>query len=559
MKTSEQKETSLFKRIKKQNSEAFAQALQRHGLLEVPQLLQMLRHAGKITDVEQMIGFLKSLLSNKDEIEMSYFMKILDENPHPLNDQIKEALQKQDAQTFVYKLLEKAGYYAYVVDTLEKQNAIKPFFKSEESLCTFDDHTRFIEYHSIHLIKKELIKDEAAFRKALEENDYEALKTCFEAAKDVIPRGNPPDRQDAYGVSVMPIQLRRGYISIKNRYNHNVPGCDNTFDSDPDQIIPGLSLGLKLLFGVDFKKHFLPMNFRYIQGNIVQIYTEKDDVFFGHNCYIHDSELFPIDPDYQVIVEEMIIDKKNNTITSPLKIPSLLTQVIEQEFKGKKIQEKKLSSGEKVLFADDTPIITFKEGQITHLNLPTVKNLKEGTLANLKELQSVTAPNLTYAHRYNFFHCPKLTEVNVPKLKKIGDNCFYRYKGNVDAPELEEAGEVCFVGCFHVHLPKLKKAAQGCFKMCYGKINLPSLVEVGNNSFVHCLDEVNVPELKEIVLMSSVAYLRATTFQKTVPYEGCFLDTDKRNVYAPFILGQTGRVVAYQHTSLEDKQKTTEG
>ena len=53
--------------------------------------------------------------------------------------------------------------------------------------------------------------------------------------------------QDVYGTSVICIQISKtsNFISIKNRYNHSVTNPDNTFNSNPDNIIDGLSSAIE--------------------------------------------------------------------------------------------------------------------------------------------------------------------------------------------------------------------------------------------------------------------------------------------------------------------------
>ena len=78
----------------------------------------------------------------------------------------------------------------------ELENAIKQYFAPDEELCTFRDPSRFQRYHIINAVRKDV---------------------------DKIKRGNPPQRDDEYGTSVISIQILKtgGFISIKNRYNHN--------------------------------------------------------------------------------------------------------------------------------------------------------------------------------------------------------------------------------------------------------------------------------------------------------------------------------------------------
>ena len=61
----------MYKKIKKQNGERFAQAIRAHhnGIFEIPELDKILRHAGR--DAEPLLPYLTSLLiKNDDEAEV---------------------------------------------------------------------------------------------------------------------------------------------------------------------------------------------------------------------------------------------------------------------------------------------------------------------------------------------------------------------------------------------------------------------------------------------------------------------------------------------------------
>ncbi len=56
------------------------------------------------------------------------------------------------------RLLDKAGYDAYIADTLEKQNAIQKYYATGEGLCTFRDPDRFKKYYIINAVRKDVDK-----------------------------------------------------------------------------------------------------------------------------------------------------------------------------------------------------------------------------------------------------------------------------------------------------------------------------------------------------------------------------------------------------------------
>lgn len=101
-------------------------------------------------------------------------------------------------------------------------------------------------------------------------------------------------REDLYGTSVISIQMSKsgGFISIKNRYNHSVPNCDNTFNSDPDKIIPGLSAALQAHFKVSFDNRAGLNDGFVLAGNkILKVNMEIEGISFGDTAYVKNGEL----------------------------------------------------------------------------------------------------------------------------------------------------------------------------------------------------------------------------------------------------------------------------
>lgn len=257
-----------FAKIKKQNGEAFAKVIRdfHNGIFEVPNIVEILKHAGfEASDAEKNLKYLVSLLSEEKKEE------------HVVRDPIE--------------LLSEAGYDAYVADTLEKQNAIKHHFKSNEELCTFRDHSRYQNYYIINCVKKNV---------------------------DEIRRENfsNPEREDDYGTSVISIQVAKtgGFISIKNRYNHSVPNCDNTFRSDPDNIIPGLSAAIQKYFNVSFngKGSSIADGFTLIGDRIFKINHEIAGINIGEIAYIKNGQLIEMGP-HEYLFDYIIFDAQTKT------------------------------------------------------------------------------------------------------------------------------------------------------------------------------------------------------------------------------------------------------
>ena len=160
----------MFQRIKKQNGEKAAQALrtQDSSFMDIEGLDYILKYAGR--EMEPLFPYLTGL---------------------------KKLTKEEGPDLDPIVLLDKAGYDAFYVDSLEKQNSIRPYFASGEEICTLRDPNRFRMNHIIHAVKK---------------NASDLKREDFKN----------PRREDEYGRSVISIQINKltGNIKITNRYNH---------------------------------------------------------------------------------------------------------------------------------------------------------------------------------------------------------------------------------------------------------------------------------------------------------------------------------------------------
>ena len=125
---------NIFEQIKKQNGEAFAQAVSSY--LDIPDIVKIVEHAGR--EPKPLLRYLFYLRNKLNtNTQLSDIKDILiDKNP--------------------FELLNEAGYNAYYVTNLEQQNAISKYFEPNEMLCTFKDTTRFNRYHIINAVKKDV-------------------------------------------------------------------------------------------------------------------------------------------------------------------------------------------------------------------------------------------------------------------------------------------------------------------------------------------------------------------------------------------------------------------
>ena len=319
---------SMYDIIKKQNGEHFAKAIRNYdnGIFDIPNIDKIVKYAGR--DAEPIMNYLVALKQIKIQ-EMSVHMD-------PIT------------------LLSKAGYNAYIADTLEKQNAIKKYYARGEELCTFRDNSRFKSYYIINAVRKDV---------------------------DKIKRSAHPSRDDKYGTSVISIQILKtgGFISIKNRYNHTVQNCDNTLDSNPDNIILGLSDAIKHHFNVDFSSQHVPLPNHYISihGQICRYNSEVENIYFGEDFYARDGQIYEIDKNSEIMIgngilfdikQKCFVDltRMNNTETMRYRFVMALNNATQ----GKKITVQKNPSGGRDILADGTQLLTVENGEIVNINLP---------------------------------------------------------------------------------------------------------------------------------------------------------------------------------------------
>ena len=320
---------SMYDIIKKQNGEHFAKAIRNYdnGIFDVPNIDKIVKYAGP--DAEPIMNYLVSLK----------------------NIQIEEHAVHQDP----IKLLDMAGYDAYIADTLKKQNAIKKYYASGEELCTFRDPDMFKNYHIINAVRKDV---------------------------DKIKRGKTPQRDDEYGTSVISIQILKtgGFISIKNRYNHTVKNCDNTLNSNPDNIILGLADAIKHHFDVDFSSQQVPLygNYTLIDKQIYHYKGELNNVYWSENSYVKDGHIVEIDKGSQIMLGDgLLLDlkqKEARNLTGWRKDD--FVESLNAAIKNKKLQIAKNPLGGHDVIADNKQILTVENAEIVNINIPDAHTIE---------------------------------------------------------------------------------------------------------------------------------------------------------------------------------------
>ena len=355
---------TMFDIIKKQNGEHFAKAIRAYdnGIFDIPNLDKIVKYAGR--EAEPLMNYLVSLKNVKIEEHAVH------QHPHDL--------------------LERAGYNAYYADTLEKQNWPKQFYAPGEELCTFRDPERYKKYHIVVAIKK---------------NVKEIKRENF----------SNPQREDEYGTSVLQIQMLKsgGFISIKNRYNHTVPNPDNTFNSNPDNIIPGLSDALKHYYHVDFssQKVQLPENYVFIDNQIVKYNYEINNVYFGENCYAKNGEVHEIDKQKELMLDYFILNLQDKSIKNPNGEKDGFMTALQEEIKDKKLQITVNEQGNKCLQADGKTILELDHGKIKSLHFDNVKKIDDKFLQYNEELSEISLSQVTNIGSRFLYWNKKLSEI----------------------------------------------------------------------------------------------------------------------------------------------------
>ena len=367
----------IYKKLKKQKGEKFAQVLRNHhnGLLEIPDLDKIVKHAGR--DAEPLLPYLMSLLAEND-----------DKTP-------------ETEPGCPFELLDKAGYDAFHADTLELQNSITPYFKQNERLCTFNDHARYQNYYMVHAVKK---------------NVDSILRSAFNGKEK---------RQDEYGTSVISIQIHKngGFISIKNRYNHTVSGCDHTFKSNPDNIIQGLSAALKNHFNVDFSTNAsqLPEGFIEMKNQIFQYHTESNGFYYGDQAWAKDGQIHTANKSAgDAMFDGFIFDNKTKTLK---KIDDDDKDSFADDFNRTYGGNKDLHVKDGNLMLGDDIIIGAENSRIKTLYLPGFTTMGDFCLGFADALTSFSAPHLTTMSDYCLYSVKALTSFSAPHLTNMGGNC----------------------------------------------------------------------------------------------------------------------------------------
>ena len=396
------------------------------------------------------------------------------------------------------ELLDKAGYILYPeCKTNEEILSFKPYYKSDEILCTF------------------------------REQRLDSCRVWFAVKKDIekIKRENflKPERQDEYGTSVISIQFTRGdtnILSIKNRYNHKVDNPDATFGNNLDNIIPGLSYAFAKEYNlnIDYDRSNaldIPWYIRAKDGKFYKYNVEYDNIYFcANNVVVKDDEVVKFDNKDYVVFDKYLLDLKEKLLFIPWQSSNSNSNDAFTKSVGR-IKDIKRQSTKK----EDTIYLTPFKGGLIEIGLskkseiiryinPNVKKIENDFLMENNSLQVLDLEKVTTIAEYFLNGNNALKIVNLPNVKTIGNSAF-EYNSTIkslDMPCLERVGDdFCRDNnvITNFNAPNLKRIGDRFFaenEDSLKYLNLPSVSDVGK-CFLESnvsLEELNAPNLKNV-------------------------------------------------------------
>ena len=501
-----------FDTIKKLYGEDFAKFCRTH-------LARIMSEEGKLPEILQSKihptkRLMDSIKENHSEGEfISYILRVF------VGDTPSE--HKTQAETPTPKeLMDKAGYILYECKTVEDINAFKKYYARGEKLCTFDSPgLRLQNNHVFWAVKKDVDK--------IKREDF-----------------TKPEREDEYGTSVISLQFRKDNhtLSIKNRYNHAVDYCDDTFSSNLENIIEGLTDSFDVHYGIredlstkklDLDDFVLGSDGKHYQFNVEQnnTYYCNDNIIIdnnwtGNNVKQYDKSRFEVFDIYildkkekKIFAHPSLEDKEDTTMTS-----LYLENVEVVKIKGTSDKIIKLSTTEghhfEIKINNQSQITEFfsdieechsnflrYSSNLKKCDLPNLKFMGECSLEWARNLEEINMPNIEIIKPRCMTFSGKIRKLKLTKLKEMGDEVLQNatWIQEFYAPELEELGEYCFSFCTNltdVSIPKVRVIKKYSFSYVdkLQKFDAPNIEEIKHGSLTAMgnLEKLDFPNLRAI-------------------------------------------------------------
>lgn len=369
-----------------------------------------------------------------------------------------------------------------------------------------------------------------------------------------------PNRQDAYGTSVISIQFTRkepSILSIKNRYNHSVSNSDSTFGNNLDAIAEGLTDA----FCQKYKIHLLDKNIPHLEldgytqgfdGKYYKYNFESGNTYFcPNNIVVDEGEVKVFDPKRYLLFDRYVLDIQEKTVQAYFdlgreeqgafvkalgeieeikRIPSSNGLTLQLTPVGGDIIEIKLNENNEIIFYRNPNVEQLDHSffyschSLVEADFPKLKTMKNSCFYQCPSLKKFSAPLLETIEN-NCFHKNQLVEIDLPSLKDILNYCFYYSPvlTKFSAPLLEKMGRCCLQKnqISELYLPSVISMEQECLlespsltklfapllqslgKSCFKKnqlveIDLPSIIYIEGNCFHEspALRKFSAPELE---------------------------------------------------------------
>ncbi len=264
-------------------------------------------------------------------------------------------------QAEIIEAFAKGGYDKVIFDDYDEILACKEYYRPRETICTYNNlRNRMSNYHMLVAVKENI---------------------------DDIRRGNPPRRDDAYGTSILNVQIAKNgsHMSIKNRYNHTVVAPDNTFDNNLDVVSHGLQRMVLGYYGFAKIGRDKPMypGIVEIGGVYLDWFAEANNVYYGDFALNGQTGPMYVDHERYFVVEN---GAHNSAFPS---MPKLKTPVV-FDFQKKEVIG---PSAQAKFFTRD-----MKEGFLGSANKSDIGNIRNVYPDAKKELLQVDPKALQVMH-----------------------------------------------------------------------------------------------------------------------------------------------------------------
>ncbi len=247
-----------------------------------------------------------------------------------LNSKLENKKEKIISSKTAKEMLDKAGYILY--DNIQNKQDYMIFRKyykvnTNTDLCKFRNYDATARYHKLFWILSKNV--------------------------DTVKPQEKPHRQDEYSTSSMSIGIskdKKNIIQITSRYNHLVSGCDNTFNSNLDNLIEGLTEAFNKDYNLNLnKENFIELNNFYVHdGKYFHYHYEMNGLKYGDNTI----DGVNYNPNEILIFDKYILNLKHKSIKTADGTVETFVDVVNEKLKnGYKIEIRK---GEVEPNLDDT-------------------------------------------------------------------------------------------------------------------------------------------------------------------------------------------------------------